>query len=40
MFLNNKDNIDEKEIANVLNKFYLKISKRYDKTLIFNVITK
>ena len=38
MLLNNKDNIDEKEIANVLNEFYLKTSKRYDKTLIFRVI--
>ena len=38
MTLNNKDNIDEKEIANVLNEFYLKTSKRYDKTLSFRVI--
>ena len=38
MFLNNRDNIDEKEITNVLNEFYVKTSKRYDKTLIFKVI--
>ena len=38
MFLENKDNIDEKEIANALNEFYLKTFKRYDKTLSFRVI--
>ena len=42
MLLNNKDNIDEKEIAKALNEFYnefyLKTSKRYDKTLSFRVI--
>lgn len=38
MLLNNKDNIDEKEIAKALNEFYLKTSKRFDKTLIFRVI--
>ena len=38
MLLNNKDNIDEKEIANALNDFYLKTFKRYDKTLSFRVI--
>ena len=38
MLLNNKDNIDEKEIANALNEFYLKTFKRYDKTLSFRVI--
>ena len=38
MLLNNKDNIDEKEIAKALNEFYLKTSKRYDKILSFRVI--
>ena len=38
MLLNNKDNIDEKEIAKALNEFYVKTSKRFDKTLIFRVI--
>ena len=38
MLLNNKDNIDEKEIAKALNEFYVKTSKRYDKTLSFRVI--
>ena len=38
LLLNNKDNIDEKEIAKALNEFYLKTSKRYDKTLSFRVI--
>ncbi len=38
MFLNNKDNIDESEISKSLNEFYLKTSKRYDKTLSFRVI--
>ena len=37
MTLSNKDNIDEKEIANVLNEFYVKTSKRFDKTLNFEV---
>ena len=38
MFLNNKHDIDEEEISKSLNDFYVKISKRYDKTLIFRVI--
>lgn len=38
MTLNNKDNIDEKEISKSLNAFYKKTFKRYDKTLIFRVI--
>ena len=38
MTLNNKDNAEEKEVANVLNGFYVKTSKRFDKTLIFRVI--
>ena len=38
MLLNNKDNIDEKEIAKALNEFYVKTSKKFDKTLIFRVI--
>ena len=38
MLLNNKDNIDEKEISKSLNDFYTRTFKRYDKTLIFKVI--
>ena len=38
MFLNNKHDIDEEEISKSLNDFYVKTSKRYDKTLIFRVI--